>query len=133
MIIENRLKLMQEKGSKDCMAVVAAMITGNPIDKDRFKAFAYNVFKNDGTNGYHIGELKVFLENKGFHIHDDILSQPAILIVKQLDNIHTVLWIGQEIWDPNKKDPVQLENCGTILYWLPFEHNGANLKHGGKM
>jgi len=120
-IVENKIKLMQRKNSKDCMAAVAAMITGDPLSQDKFKEFAFNLFGNDGQEGYRVSELEAFLETAGYKLYDNLLCHSAILIAKLNDETqHAIFWTGEEIWDPDREEPASLTDYDTILYWLPI-------------
>ncbi len=136
----NMIGLKQNRGSKNCVAVVLAMATNTSVN---------NVQKFLGINE-HIGmsdlQMCRYLAEKGFALGlgiengwnkqlimnskenlkavIDLTKYPAILIVQSEhneDEAHAVYWDGGKIWDPNPdtQNNLDVENY-KIYSWTPI-------------
>lgn len=128
--------LKQEIGSKNCVAVVAAMaFSSTVLEFEQFaKRSEEGSFKDSDlikfgiSKGYYVGAGFDFpfangVNNKIVAVHD-INNSPAYLIVESESNpdkTHALYWDGQKIFDPNP-----LVNDGrpikeyNVLGWYPI-------------
>jgi len=132
MIVEEHLKLRQPQGSKDCLATVVGMVTGDPLDVVRFKEYALRKHKNNGEQGYFVGEFMAFLQRRGYCVikPPDVKGTPALVLVEReppsIDETHSVYWTGHKVLDPDREEPCSLKDY-TIVAWLPILKQHDNI------
>lgn len=118
--------LKQEPGSKNCVAVVAAMAFNCEVEE--FEDFIGR------KEGYRDSDFARFAISKGFFVGmpfthpnvdtDELVLKinvhdaPAYLIVEgESGELHAVYWDGQNVWDPN---PTAADNKPLSEYNIFF-------------
>lgn len=127
-----------EKGSKDCIACVAAMATGTSLEEFKSevergengyfdtKDFLIYLMKR----GYHAGQAFIFSKAMQFDLapHDCIINvqlntkTPAMLRVLSRDKkgYHAIYWDGSQVYDPDPDILNPKLSDYFLLAWHPI-------------
>lgn len=108
-----------------CMACVAAMITGDPLE------VVFSLLGHDGSERhFRFLEIAAYLNGTGYHLGDyrEWLSlkcvsrhQPALLIVDGVRGLgkHAVYWTGKEVLDPEPANAGMKIHHYRVREWWP--------------
>jgi hypothetical protein len=141
--------LKQLPGSKNCVAVTAAMITGTTPEE--FQNFIGKEAPYTDLDCYRYLLHKGYIVGLGLIVEDEIADEPytihsknqkmdltfrvkeypAYVVVRSFRNpewTHAIYWDGKQFWDPNPDidDNDQPMNDYEILRWFPVHKISEN-------